>query len=135
MFPIIYFIFVSAPVSFSIKKAKDPEPVPIERSALPVEESSEESNEENTENGTENITEEPSAIVVPPIAAPEEESENNIQSKTPPIHSENDEKEDAPPPVKDASVIEIEDAVQELIDLTDDLEERRDAKRGLYYFD
>lgn len=96
-------VFITAPVCFSIKKPRDSDAVARDKSALPVEDSSEDEDRRNEES---NIT-------------PNEDNQNT-QEKTEELIENNNT----------SQIIEIEDPIMELIDLTDELEDKRDAKRG-----
>ncbi|GLV36705.1 suppressor of white-apricot [Carabus blaptoides fortunei] len=95
---------IITPVCFSIKKPRDTDAVARDKSALPIEDSTED--EEETQEQTE--------ITSPTDEAPADVSENRNETEN----------------VNSTSIIEIEDPIMELIDLTDDLEERRDTKRA-----
>jgi hypothetical protein len=94
---------VIAPVSFSIKKPKDDGPKEI-KSALPVEESDE---EEPNPPETATVT----------LAADATNKEAESPNDTDPAH-------------KNGTIFDGDDPILEMIDLTDDAEERKDAKRG-----
>ncbi|RZB39274.1 suppressor of white apricot [Asbolus verrucosus] len=95
---------VIAPVSFSIKKPKDDGPKEI-RSALPVEES----DDEDT-----NMSETTPAATTD-NSAKEVESSNDASNES--SH-------------KNGAIFDGDDPILEMIDLTDDIEERKDAKRA-----
>jgi hypothetical protein len=94
---------LTAPVSFSIKKPKDDGPKEI-KSALPVEESDEE--EPNPPE---------TATVTPAADATNKEAEST---------------KDTDPAHKNGTIFDGDDPILEMIDLTDDAEERKDAKRA-----
>lgn len=97
-------VFFVAPVSFSIKKSKDDAPKEI-KSALPVEESSDE------DEGGEKMVETPSTTPPPP---PEQEKPST----------------DVAIETKKNGLLDEDDPILEMIDLTEDIEDRRDVKRG-----
>lgn len=93
-------------MSFSIKKSKD-DSVTRDKSALPVEDSTddeEQIKDDKTGIANPGQSEEPTQG----LEKTEDNSENNNISQ----------------------IIEIEDPIMELIDLTDDIEDKRDLKRG-----
>lgn len=96
--------FVSAPVCFSIKKQKEDASKEIKSSALPVEESSEDEEGSKT----------------PPITENSFPPSTNGGNKIEPVVNGS----------KDHDAKAEENLVTELIDLTDDLQERRESRRG-----
>lgn len=99
-------MLILAPVSFSIKKAKEEQPKEI-KSALPLEESDEEEAGENN--------------AIPAVTNMSNSSKNEEENKKP----ETDD-------TKNGIILDNDDPILEMIDLTDDSEERKDAKRGKY---
>ncbi|XP_063930077.1 splicing factor, suppressor of white-apricot homolog isoform X2 [Zophobas morio] len=98
---------VIAPVSFSIKKPKDDGAKEI-KSALPVEES----DDEDT-----NMSEPVASVATPTsdTAIKEADSSNDASESS---HNKN------------GTIFDADDPLLEMIDLTDDIEERKDAKRA-----
>lgn len=140
----------AAPVSFSIKKPKDDPPKEI-KSALPLEESSEDEE-------TDAQTPKPSvALPVPPpmtvipssssistattttavlpavVTTPSVEGEIvPVITKVPVEESDASQREDEE--VRNGG-LDADDPILEMIDLTDDMEERKDARRGELFLD
>lgn len=117
---------------FSIKKAKDEQPVASNKSALPVEDSTDDEDGEN--NNKEDPT--PTNNSTNNQNLNQNENENNESlnqkncDKTEENNSSNNNDNNKQLITSASQIIEIEDPIMELIDLTDDLEDRRDAKRG-----
>lgn len=113
----------AAPVSFSIKKTKEEQPKEI-KSALPIEESDE---EEVLENASNNV---PSAVVLVANISNSNKSTDDVctseNTEDPKDEDDNPKEEDA----KNGIILDSDDPILEMIDLTDDTEERKDAKRG-----
>ncbi|KAF5281900.1 hypothetical protein FQR65_LT14484 [Abscondita terminalis] len=93
---------VITPVSFSIKKSKEDTQKEI-KSALPVEESDDDGNSPAAVDNSEALS------MTPPPRVPQ----------TP-----------TPPPIETTAVTEAEDLILEMIDLTDDLEDKRESRRA-----
>lgn len=98
--------YVAAPVSFSIKKPKEHE-VPKEiKSALPVEESDEEVDDKNEPQNA--------------VQDQEQQQQQLVEKESPKSELKN-------------GIMDVDDPILEMIDLTDDAEEKRDAKRGIFF--
>lgn len=148
----IYLIFrvFLAPVSFSIKKHKEHEAPKEIKSALPVEESDDE-DEEETETSTQvtpttnssntPLSQTPPVIqsvvavtstVTVPVLAPVTCTEIPLEHLNP--ESNSPETEIKTVALCKNGVIDVDDPILEMIDLTDDSEEKRDAKRGVLFY-
>lgn len=107
---------VLAPVSFSIKKhSLEVQQVPRDKSALPIEDSTDDEEPEPEPADVPPTNQEEPLPDVPPITTTATTTTTTTTTTT-----------DEPP--KAAPVIEIEDPIMELIDLTEDLEEKRDRR-------
>lgn len=125
---------VIAPVSFSIKKAKE-EPSKEIKSALPVEESSDEE-ESTTKNATLATPEKPKSPVLP--SAPSvtvwriggDVPKKIVSEKIAVPDAENTEDVKQIEIDKKNSMLSEEDPILEMMELTDGLEEKKDVKRA-----
>ena len=106
------------PVSFSIKKPKDEMPKEI-KSALPIEESDEDVEEACGTPSETSASNTPTSTPVP----------NHTTSLTPPPRAEPSTVQAEETNESESKILEAEDLILEMIDLTDDLEERRENKR------
>lgn len=62
----------------------------------------------------------------------EETPSSNTQNEETNSQASSEKNEDTSERISTSQIIEIEDPIMELIDLTDELEDKRDAKRGNY---
>ncbi|GJQ85386.1 su(w[a]) [Trypoxylus dichotomus] len=126
---------VITPVSFSIKKPKEEIPKDI-KSALPIEESDEEIPEETPSNSKEPISiRSPDNQHLNPPIAPTTTSLIKELPKEPETNSGNSpllvkEKSTTPEKKTIDNPLDGDDPILEMIDLTEDLEEKKDARRA-----